>query len=1237
MRLIDTVRISDFQYYVVLVDTTSYQRWYLFSEIHPSKYAEVGAKRYEDSLTLDMLYTKSRPEYLIEAIHRSKKTGKTAVYKDTRRLNDLLKSYLDARDYSYPKSAVIYDESEWLPVPTRRLAEAHGNFRYEVETENGVIKNLKFTTPNHNMNFIPNNNIKVPRSIKFEEKKQMAESLMELVSINAVSYETLEQLTNLDWYRDKDTGKIKKRYISITTKKEFEQYCMTPMVRSIRNQIDQGIRPVLAMDTETSGFKLYYLSDLNPDKDKISTIQFSWEDDQGVIVYLDMEHFDNVDKEYVLSRTYELFRYAYINKEVNVTLLVDEDGSEIHEEHHFLRSDYDLTGHNTMFDSRVTLCEGHQFYFDHDTLQMAFNLNPITFKRNKGLKQLERYFFGETPPELSDLLGKGNEDKFRYLTDRQVTEIYGCADVDYSRKVFFKLKELTMMISPRMFNNYKQLDPLTWYLGAQSEYYGLRIDQKHIAFNSACIKKDLENLRELVYSYVGAVIETRTNLVRLGMTSGGSSAESLENLELDLTNYKGNKYRFKLAGAEVRDVMYKLLKYPVLVRSRKTNQPAVNTDALDKLMYRKNKRPSGILKDNVLCTSQEGAKPGKPNILISAEKFNSYKYPLCYLLRKYAELNKEYTTYYKPFEEEDLEGRLFKPIKTTNIETRRISCAAQQVKKNLKKAILSVDDDYYVADWDLNQVEARIFISESGDKEGINRLLDCERDYHTENASLMYGIPPHLVPKDLRSKAKAIGFGIPYGLSDFKLCERLFTTHSEEHDMDTRILKAKFCQAQHICMAFLEDIRSKAVQPVEIPVELKQFWGVDEDSKIGLVTNRDGFYRYFVLDKALGDSKAEASIQRAAGNFPIQSFAADLFRKLLIRFYNKIIEYGLEDKVKFNMYIHDELLFSVHKSIDPRLICKIAAEACMIKLKNHTNYFIGLGFGRSWYEAKSDANETPTGLLLRMKKDDYVYEPQKWTDDPMALMRPLIDDYKKTRVVEMVEKYVPGFPNTTINIHDLVDVFSNYTVASYVTEFSPKYEIRKKINNTTGKEEDDNVDSMLAHLCGIMVDKGYGDVKVDMEGTISTFAEYPSTRQILVSNAFEDDELDFEDMEDEDEEFTEKTGDDELDFFSFDSEEAFSSHVIYMYEDDDDEESDEDILSVKPQQSEFKYVRRVGKIVKLQCSRSKNTRKIEEFLKPYKSSTGSAVVIETPLNTKKVVGKYDIPMSKVNEFLSTLN
>lgn len=1235
MRLLDTVRISDFQYYVVLVDTKSYQRWYLFSEIHPSKYAEVGAKRYEDALTLDMLYSKSRPEYLVEALHRSKKTGKTAVYKDPRRLGDILKSYLDARDYAYPKSAVIIDESEWLPVPTRRLAVAHGNYSYEVETENGIMNSLKFRTPSLTMNFIQANNIKLPRKVEFEEKKQMEENLMELVSINAVSYETLEQLTNLDWYRDKETGEVKKNYVSIDTKRDFERYCMTPMVRSITRQLEQGIRPVLSSDTETSGFKLYYLSDLNPEKDKISTIQFAWEDDQGVIVYLDMEHFDNVDKDYVLSRTHQLFRYAYLDKEVRITLLVDEDGSDINEEHVFLRSDYDLTGHNTTFDSRVTLCEGHQFYFDHDTLQMAFNLNPITFKRNKGLKQLERYFFNETPPELSDLLGKGNEDKFRYLTDRRVTEIYGCADVDYSRKVFFKLKELNMMISPRMYNNYKQLDPMMWYLAAQSEYYGLRMDQQHIAVNSACIKKDLHILEELIYSYVGAVIETRTNLVKLGVASGDTSLESLQNIEIDLNNYKGNQYRFKLAGAEVRDVMYKLLKYPVLVRSKKTNQPAVNTDALDKLMYRKNKRPSGILKEDVLCTSQEGAKPGKPNVLISAEKFNSYKYPLCYLLRKYAELNKEYTTYYRPFEEEDLEGRLFKPIKTTNIETRRISCAAQQVKKSLKKAILPVDKDYYCADWDLNQVEARIFISESGDKEGIARLMDCERDYHTENASLMYGIPPHLVPKDLRSKAKAIGFGIPYGLSDFKLCERLFTTHSEEHDMDTRILKAKFCQAQHICMAFLEDIRAKAIQPVEIPVELKRFWGVEEDAQIGLVTNRNGFYRYFTLDKALGDPKAEASIQRAAGNFPIQSFAADLFRKLLIRFYNKLLEYGIEDKVKFNMYIHDELLFSVHKSIDPRLICKIAAEACMIKLKNHTNYFIGLGFGKSWYEAKIDPNETPTGLLLRMKRDDYTYEPQPWTDDPMALMRPLDDDYKKTRVIEMIEQYIPGFPNATVNIHDLVDRFSNYTVASYITEFPAKYKARKRTNYSTGKEEDDNVDVMLSHLCGILTDKGYGDVKLEMEGTTSTFAEYPSTRQELVaSKAFEDDELEFED--DDDEEFVGKTGDDELDFFSFDSEEAFNSHVIYMYEDDDDED-ELDILNVKPKKSEFKYVRRVGKIVKMQCSRSKNTRKIEEFLKPFKSSMGTTVIIETPLSNKRMVGKYDIPMDKVDEFLSTLN
>ena len=86
-----------------------------------------------------------------------------------------------------------------------------------------------------------------------------------------------------------------------------------------------------------------------------------------------------------------------------------------------------------MFDGRVFYDNGVAPYFDDDTLQMAFVLNPKVVRGANKLKMLTRRLLGCETPELDDILGKGNEDKYKYLVDKHVAEIYGCADADFTR------------------------------------------------------------------------------------------------------------------------------------------------------------------------------------------------------------------------------------------------------------------------------------------------------------------------------------------------------------------------------------------------------------------------------------------------------------------------------------------------------------------------------------------------------------------------------------------------------------------------------------------------------------------------------------------------------------------------------------------------------------------------------------------------------------------------------------
>src|SRR5699024_952558 len=122
----------------------------------------------------------------------------------------------------------------------------------------------------------------------------------------------------------------------------------------------------------------------------------------------------------------------------------DEEGNKLDVPRDILldRDWYMLGGHNIIFDSKVFRRHGFPLFFDEDTLQMAFSIAPTSFKVKKDLKALTTHFLGLSYPELSTLLGKGNEDKFRYLRDVKVANLYGCADVDMFRKVWYKLREL---------------------------------------------------------------------------------------------------------------------------------------------------------------------------------------------------------------------------------------------------------------------------------------------------------------------------------------------------------------------------------------------------------------------------------------------------------------------------------------------------------------------------------------------------------------------------------------------------------------------------------------------------------------------------------------------------------------------------------------------------------------------------------------------------------------------------
>lgn len=237
--------------------------------------------------------------------------------------------------------------------------------------------------------------------------------------------------------------------------------------------------------------------------------------------------------------------------------------------------------------------------------------------------------------------------------------------------------------------------------------------------------------------------------------------------------------------------------------------------------------------DYFLCWKGDEKGAGKYE-LISASEFNKTKHPLALILRKYAELNKEYTAYFKPIKETNMEGKIFKSYSLARIETRRIQNAAQTMKGNLKALVHAYSDDYYLLDFDMSQVEYRIMLSLAGYMEMVERMKDPERDYHTETASLVNNIPAHKVDKKTRKNAKSVSFGVPYGLGDRSLCDKIFGVINDDTLFKTRLLLSKWKKSNKPIMDFLNKERDNALVEQAMSNELRDFmdaWVRDENGE----------------------------------------------------------------------------------------------------------------------------------------------------------------------------------------------------------------------------------------------------------------------------------------------------------------------------------------------------------------------------------------------------------------------
>ncbi len=246
--------------------------------------------------------------------------------------------------------------------------------------------------------------------------------------------------------------------------------------------------------------------------------------------------------------------------------------------------------------------------------------------------------------------------------------------------------------------------------------------------------------------------------------------------------------------------------------------------------------------------------------------------------------------------------------------------------KEIRKAFIAEKNNVLIsADYD--QIEMRI-LADMADVKELKKAFKNNQDIHTLTASQVFGLEIKKVTDDFRRKAKAINFGIIYGITQYGLAKQISVSNQEALDFINSYFK-KFPE--------IKDYMNSTVKTCR---------------KQGYVTNIFGrrIHLRGINDK---NFSVRSFQERAAINAPIQGSAADIIRLAMVKI-DKILEDKKKNKAKMLLQIHDELIFECSKK-DENNIKKIIKEAMISVSSSEFHMFsvpleVSVNSGVNWGE-----------------------------------------------------------------------------------------------------------------------------------------------------------------------------------------------------------------------------------------------------------------------------------------------
>jgi len=327
-------------------------------------------------------------------------------------------------------------------------------------------------------------------------------------------------------------------------------------------------------------------------------------------------------------------------------------------------------------------------------------------------------------------------------------------------------------------------------------------------------------------------------------------------------------------------------------------------------------------------------KKGKTGYSTAADVLEKLrdKHPIIESILEYRLLTKLYTTYV-----EGLINCIHPDNKIHTIYTQTLTRTGRlsSIEPNLqnipirneygrliRKAFIPSSDSIIVSA-DYSQIELRIF-SCMASVESLKEAFNNNIDIHTKTASDIFKVPIEAVTKDMRRMAKAVNFGILYGISGFGLSENLNINPKEA---------TKFINEYYETYPGIKKYQDECIKQAHIDGFVKTLFG--RIRTIAELENKNYMIR--------------SGAERMALNTPIQGTSADIIKIAMVRLYDEFNKNNLKSKIL--VQVHDELVIDCKKD-EFDIVKKLLKEVMENVIKLDVPLVIDIEYGNDWYQAK---------------------------------------------------------------------------------------------------------------------------------------------------------------------------------------------------------------------------------------------------------------------------------------------